>query len=116
MAYSAEQLQQHRRIASKPVVERLLQEQLAGPYVKELQMLKPYAHIQEVKGSSTGHPNLNQIRVYKDAPETIGFQIRYTGPTNEWRDGVDHELFASVSINLEEWEVIDRYVRTQLAK
>lgn len=115
MAYSQEQIQNLHRIASRSVKERI-QLSGVGPYSGEFAMLKPYSHIIELKeGSDTGHPDLNQIRIYKCAPETIGFQIRYTGPTNDkYGSGVDREMVAHTEINIDEWNEIDRYVRSKL--
>jgi len=94
------------KLAGLPLVDRL---SFPG---KELHLVKPYSTIKEVADLEKDNDNI--IRIYKNNPESVTLQIRTFGPTNQNETGKDRNMIATTSVNLEEWEAIDKFVRSNL--
>jgi hypothetical protein len=77
--------------------------------MEDLFIKKQYATIHEIKGLE--HDNENEIRVYKNSPETFNFQIRTHKPITDNFVGVKRNMIANVSLTLEEIEQIYNYIK-----
>lgn len=66
--------------------------------MRDLIIEKPYGYCKEIVTDI----DLPALRVYKNTPETIHVQIRYSGPITDNRKGKSRNMISGIDLNHEE--------------
>lgn len=69
----------------------------------QIEFPKPYAEIKEIPAKMLGDkPYTPAVRVYRDTPDTMCFQVRTFAPTTYNGNGTKRNMLASASLTVEE--------------
>ena len=68
--------------------------------MESLELLKKYAYCREVKHLTSN--NEPMLRVYRNSPATLEFQVRTFGAVTETGRGTPRNMIAGVPLNIED--------------